>query len=125
MKIQTHKDEIVKVETKYLDDADVVLVSYGSVARSTIHAVKAAREKGLKVGYLRLITIWPFPDDAVNKVAKKVNNIIVLENNMGQVVNEVKRIVGGKANVEFLPPQLIGAIHEPSYILEKLEEVCK
>jgi len=123
MKIRKHRDEIVKVETKYLEDAEVALLAYGSVARSALYVVKWAREEGLKVGYVRLITLWPFPDDVILDVAKKVNKIMVLENNMGQIVNEVERVVGGGAEVMFLPPRIIGTIHEPSYTMEKLKEV--
>ena len=123
MKIQKHRDEIVKVETEHLEDAEVALLAYGSVARSALHVVKWARREGLKVGYVRLITLWPFPDDVILDVARKVNKIMVLENNMGQIVNEVRRVVGGEAEVEFLPPRILGTIHEPSYTMEKLKEV--
>lgn len=125
MKIRKHRNEIVKVETRYLDDAEVVLVAYGSVARSALYVVKRAREKGLKVGYVRPITLWPFPDDAILNVAKKAKKIMVMENNMGQIVNEVRRVAGGTAEVMFLSPRILGTIHEPSYVLEKLNEVCK
>ena len=125
MKIQKHRNEIVKVETKYLEDADVALLAYGSVARSALYVVKWAREEGLKVGYVKLITLWPFPDDVILDVARKVNKIMVLENNMGQIVNEVRRVVGGEAEVRFLPPRILGTIHEPSYTMEKIKEVYK
>jgi 2-oxoglutarate ferredoxin oxidoreductase subunit alpha len=123
MKIQKHRKEIVKVETRHLEDAEVALLAYGSVARSALHVVKWARGEGLKVGYVRLITLWPFPDDVILDVARKVSKIMVLENNMGQIVNEVRRVVGGEAEVEFLPPKILGTIHEPSYTMEKLKEV--
>jgi len=125
MKIRKHRNEIVNVETKYLEDAEVALLAYGSVARSALHVVKWAREEGLKVGYVRLITLWPFPDEVIRDVARKVNKIMVLENNMGQIVNEVARVVGGEAEVKFLPPRILGTIHEPSYTMEKLKEVYK
>ena len=124
-KILKHRNEIVKVETRYLDDAEVVLLSYGSVARSALHAVKSARKEGLKVGYVRLITLWPFADDVIRNVAKKVDNIVVLENNMGQIVNEVLRVAGCMAKVEFLPPRVLGTIHEPPYVMTKLKEICR
>jgi len=119
-KIERHKKEIVKVEQKYVEDAEVVLLAYGSVARSALHAVKQARKEGQKIGYVRLITLWPFPDEVVYDLAKNVEKIVVLENNMGQIVREVKAAVEGKTEVEFLPPRVLGTIHEPAYILEKL-----
>jgi len=124
-KIRKHRNEIVKVETKYLEDAEVALLAYGSVARSALHVVRWARREGLKVGYVRLITLWPFPDDIILDVARKVNKIMVLENNMGQIVNEVRRVGGGEAEVTFLPSKILGTIHEPSYTMEKLKEVYK
>ena len=122
MKIRKHRNEIVKVETRYLDDAEVVLIAYGSVARSALYVVKRAREEGLKVGYVRLIMLWPFPDDQILDVARKVKKIMVLENNMGQIVNEVRRVADGIVEVKFLSPRILGTIHEPSYVMEKLKE---
>lgn len=124
-KIRKHRNEIARVETAYLDDAEVVLLSYGSVARSAHYATECARREGLKVGYVRLITLWPFADEAILNVAKKVRKIIVLENNMGQVVNEVARVAGNKAEIEFLPPRIIGSLHEPDHIMKRLKEVYK
>ena len=120
LKIQRHNKDIVKVETKNLDEAEVVLLSYGSVARSAKHVINQARQEGLNIGYVRLVTLWPFPDDEILNLARKVDKIMVLENNMGQVVNEVKRVVGCEAEVKFLPPRLLGTIHEPAYIMENL-----
>jgi 2-oxoglutarate ferredoxin oxidoreductase subunit alpha len=125
MKVQNHKNEIVKVETKYLDDAEVVLLAYGSVARSALHVVKQARKEGLKVGYVRLITLWPFADDAICSIARKVEKIVVLENNMGQIVNKVREVVAGETEVEFLPPRILGTIHEPKHVMDSLRRLYK
>lgn len=124
-KIQKHKDEIVKVETRYLDDAEVVLLAYGSVARSALHVVKWARRDGLRVGYVRLITLWPFADDTIRDVASRVEKIVVLENNMGQIVSKVKEVVSGETEVEFLPPRILGTIHEPIYVMKNLRRLYK
>ncbi|MEM3703057.1 MAG: 2-oxoacid:acceptor oxidoreductase subunit alpha [Candidatus Bathyarchaeia archaeon] len=124
-KIQKHKDNIVKVEIKYLEDAEVALLAYGSVARSAVHVVKFARKEGLKVGYVRLITLWPFADAAIGDVARKVGKIMVLENNMGQIVNKVREVAAAHAEVEFLPPRILGWIHEPKYVMNYLRRLCK
>jgi 2-oxoglutarate ferredoxin oxidoreductase subunit alpha len=124
-KIHKHIDDIVKIETRYLDDSKVLLLSYGSVARSALHAVKLARKAGLKVGHVKLITLWPFPEKLISNIINKgeVEKIIVLENNMGQIVNEVKRVLHKDIEVKFLPPEILGTIHDPMYILENLKRI--
>ena len=107
--------EIQLVETMMVDDAEVVIVAYGCVARSAKQAVTELREKGVKVGLLRLITIWPFPRRALEPIAQKVEKFIVPEMNMGQISREVLRVNAGRAKVvkvnridgEMLTPQEI------------------
>jgi len=124
-KIEKHKNEIIKVETKDIDDAEIVLLAYGSVARSALHAVKTVRAEGLNVGFVRLVTLWPFAEDIVSDIARKVEKILVLENNMGQIVDKVKEVASNEAEVEFLPPKTLGAIHEPRYVEEYLRGFFK
>ncbi|MEM2082960.1 MAG: 2-oxoacid:acceptor oxidoreductase subunit alpha [Candidatus Micrarchaeia archaeon] len=121
-KIHKHIDDIVKIETRYLDDSKVLLLSYGSVARSALHAVKLARRIGLKVGYVRLITLWPFPEKIISNIINSVEKIIVLENNMGQIFNEVRRVSHKDIEVKFLPPDILGTIHDPLYIMNNLRK---
>jgi 2-oxoglutarate ferredoxin oxidoreductase subunit alpha len=90
-KIRKNADKIIKVEEVMLEDADMVAVAYGIVARATLSAVRKAREKGIKAGLLRLITLWPFPEKQVAKIAKQAKAIIVPEMNCGQLVREVER----------------------------------
>ena len=107
--------EIQLVETMMVDDAEVVIVAYGCVARSAKQAVTELREKGVKVGLLRLITIWPFPRRALEPIAQKAKKFIVPEMNMGQISREVLRVNAGRAKVvkvnridgEMLTPQEI------------------
>jgi len=98
-KIENNKRSIWKNEEVYLDDASIGVVSYGSIARSARYAVNDARERGIKAGLLRPLTIWPFPDDAISELAGKVKVIIVPEMNLGQVIHEVTRIANGKCEV--------------------------
>jgi 2-oxoglutarate ferredoxin oxidoreductase subunit alpha len=90
-KIRKNADKIIRVEEVMLDDADVVVVAYGIVARAALSAVRKAREKGIKAGLLRPITLWPFPEKHVAKIAKQAKAIVVPEMNCGQLVREVER----------------------------------
>lgn len=99
-KIDNHLDEILRWEEIELDDAEVALVAYGSTARSAAHAVSLAREQGMKLGLLKLLTIWPFAEAVVSRLADRVERIIVPELNLGQIRLEVERISAGRAAVE-------------------------
>jgi len=90
-KIRKNADKIIRVEEVMLEDADVVVVAYGIVARAALSAVKKAREEGIKAGLLRPITLWPFPEKNVAKIAKQAKEIVVAEMNCGQLVREVER----------------------------------
>jgi len=98
-KITTNRKEIIQLEKEKLRGAEVVVVSYGISARTSLWPIEQARKEGIKVGYLRLITVWPFPEDFISKLAEKVSTFIVPEINMGQMVREVERCAAGKAEV--------------------------
>jgi 2-oxoglutarate ferredoxin oxidoreductase subunit alpha len=101
-KIAIAQDEITHYDEFFMDDAEYAVIAYGGTARTAYAAVEAARAKGLKVGMVRLMTIWPFADKVVKQVAEKVKGILVPELNYGQLVNEVERAAGGKAVVKLL-----------------------
>ena len=98
-KVRNHKDVFSRYEELATDDAEVILVAYGSPSRVLKSAVKAAREQGLKVGGIRLVSIWPFPDDAFSRKAKYLS---VELNYDGQLVREVQRAVPKDSRVHFL-----------------------
>lgn len=98
-KINANRKEIIQVEKSKLRGAQVVVVSYGISARTSLWPIEQARKEGIKVGYLRLVTVWPFPDDIIRKLAEKVDAFIVPEINMGQISREVERCAEGKAKV--------------------------
>jgi len=123
-KILKHKDEIVLVERDY-EGAEIVLVSYGAVSRAAAMAAALARREGIPVGTLRLITVWPFPGEEIEKMARKATRVIVLENNLGQLYPYIKAEAAHYAEVSFLPPSIIGQIHDPEEILKKIREVAK
>jgi len=105
IRLQKKYREIEKNEVKYeainCDDADYIITAYGLVARICTKAAQLAREKGLKVGILRPITLFPFPYSVINKYADKVRGILDVEMNSGQMVEDVKLAVNGKIPIEF------------------------
>lgn len=117
-KIGKNADKIIRVEEVMLDDADVVVVAYGIVARAALSAVRKAREKGVKAGLLRLVTLWPFPEKQVARVAKQAKKIVVAEMNCGQLVREVER-AAKETPVSFLS-KLGEEPHTPMEILESI-----
>lgn len=98
-KVEDRVEEIARYEEVMLDDAEIVIVAYGSVARSAKYALKRARAQGKRVGLLKLNTVWPFPKKHISEVAQGVRKILVPEMNMGQIVIEVERAALGKAEV--------------------------
>jgi 2-oxoglutarate ferredoxin oxidoreductase subunit alpha len=118
-KIDRHLDEICMWEEDGLEDARLVVVAYGSTARSARQAIKIARARhGRKVGLLRLKTLWPFPEAAVERAAENAQRVIVVEMNLGQMALEVERIVGrqkvlrvGRADGQIVTPgQIVDAM---------------
>jgi 2-oxoglutarate ferredoxin oxidoreductase subunit alpha len=118
-KIRKNADKIIRVEEVMLEDADVVVVAYGIVARAALSAVKKAREEGIKAGLLRPITLWPFPEKKVAKIAKQAKKIVVAEMNCGQLVREVER-QAKETPVAFLS-KLGEDPHTPMEILEAIK----
>ncbi|MGB9778212.1 MAG: transketolase C-terminal domain-containing protein, partial [Candidatus Bathyarchaeales archaeon] len=116
--IRKNADKIIKVEEVMLDDADVVVVAYGIVARAALSAVRKARAEGIKAGLLRPITLWPFPEKRVAKIAKQAKAIVVPEMNCGQLVREVER-AAKETPVAFLS-KLGEEPHTPMEILEAI-----
>jgi len=120
-KITDDIDKLTNVEKLYLDDAKTVFVTYGASARPAESAMEMARAKGKKVGMLRLKLVWPFPVKEIQKLAKKVDKIIVPEMNLGQIVHPVREYVDGKCKV-VSAPKIGGEMHLPSELYKYLEE---
>jgi len=123
-KIRAHTTEISTVQKLMLDDADIALVAYGSCARTAEYVVKHAREKAIRAGLLRLVGLWPFPRETVQEALRSVAKVIVLENNLGQIFPEVERVTAEGSEILFLPPETIGTLHRPAYVLEHVLEVA-
>ena len=120
-KIRRNSDKITRIEALMTDDCEVLVVAYGIAARSAATAVKQARERGLKAGLLRLVSLWPFPDKLLEKMAEDAKAVIVAEMNYGQLVREVERAVKPKP-VRFLP-KLGENPHTPGEILEAIRRI--
>ena len=105
-KIRENHDRIVEFEENYLEDADIAVVAYGTTSRPAAGAVLKARSEGKKIGILRLITIWPFPEDKIRELGNKVKKIFVPEMNLGQLSREVERFV----NCEVISVPKIGGV---------------
>ncbi len=122
-KIRNNRDDIIQVEDRYLDDAEVVVVSYGISARTSLWPIEQARAEGLRVGYLRLITVWPFPEEQVRALAKDVRAFVVPEINMGQIVREVERCACGQTQV-WSATCAGGDILEPQHVLNVIRQAA-
>ena len=102
------------------DDADIVLVAYGASSRVARSAVNKAREKGIKAGLVRPITLWPFPTEALNRAASHAKSFLAVEMSMGQMVDDVKLAIDCKVPVHFYG-RTGGMIPTPAEVLEQIE----
>jgi 2-oxoglutarate/2-oxoacid ferredoxin oxidoreductase subunit alpha len=121
-KIEVNKEDILSWEEEGTEDADVIIFAYGCVARAAKTAIKILREKGLKVGLFRPITVWPFPEERLIELSKKTKMIIAPEMNLGQMVLEVERLCNKHTKIERLN-KVNGEIIYPEEIISKIEEV--
>ena len=121
-KIQGHTQEITRIKEFFTDDADCLLVSYGSSARTALHVVENRRARGERLGLLELHTLWPFPSDIVRKRCASANSVLVVEMNMGQIFQEVKKAVDDPGKV-FLANQIDGSFITPTDVLNILRIV--
>lgn len=124
-KLQAKYREIEENETRYeminCEDADYIFVAFGSSARICQKSMQLAAEKGIKVGLIRPITLWPFPEKIINEMADKVKGFLSVELNCGQMVEDVRLAVNGKTKVEWYG-KFGGMIHSPEDVLNALEE---
>ncbi|MBU1344779.1 MAG: 2-oxoacid:acceptor oxidoreductase subunit alpha [Proteobacteria bacterium] len=114
-KIENNVNDICLYKEYWMDDAEYILISYGSSARSAIHMARNRRARGVKIGVLELQTLWPFPSDMVREKCAGAKAVIVVEMNMGQVVTQVKNSVDNPNSV-FLANRVDGELISPSDI---------
>jgi len=123
-KIEDDAEKLRRVEEAFLEDAEWVVISYGSPARAARSSVQQARDRGLKVGFLRLITLWPFPDAYLRALAASVEGFLVCEMSMGKLVREVERASAGKCAVDLFSKPGVEP-HLPQEISERLEKLAR
>ena len=125
LRFQAKYREIEKNEVRYeaidCDDADYIIVAFGSLARICLKAQEMAREEGIKVGILRPITLWPFPSEVIAEYAKRVKGIISIELNAGQMVEDIRLAVNGAIDVKFYG-RLGGIVPTPDEILDVIKK---
>ena len=123
-KVLENADVIVEFDEDGLDDAEVVVLSFGITARVARMATQIARRQGIKVGFLRLVVLWPFPEKRIRALAESVRGFVVPEINLGQMVLEVERCAGGKVRTVSVP-HAGGGVHDPRSIVDAISEIVQ
>ena len=121
-KLEHRADTIAHYKEYFTEDAEVILISYGSSARSSLQMVEDRRKRGVKVGLLELQSLWPFPGETVRKKCEGRSHVLVVEMNMGQICQEVKKVVSKPEKV-FLANRLDGVFISPGDILRLLNMI--
>ena len=123
-KIKDNADKIIHLKEADIDNAEILVMSYGITSRVSIKAVQEAKKAGIKVGTMQLKTVWPFPEKRLKELAGKVKAIVFPEINAGQVVLEAERVVADKCKVVSVP-HYGGWVHDPNVILNAIKEAAK
>ena len=123
-KIENNREDIIEIEEDGIDGAEVVVCSYGISARISKFAVERARQEGINAGMLKFITVWPFPEQTIRNIARRVKAFVVPELNSGQIALEVERCAGGAAET-VLVPHMGGGVHRPETILEAIRKAVR
>jgi 2-oxoglutarate/2-oxoacid ferredoxin oxidoreductase subunit alpha len=119
-KIILNEEKVRHIEEDGVEGADIIVLSYGITSRVVLPAIKRARREGIKVGHIRLITVWPFPEKLIRELSKQIKAFVVPELNLGQIVLEVERCAGGNANTVSVP-HAGGSVHDPDEIFEAIK----
>lgn len=123
-KIENNKEDIVITREYSLEDAEYAIITFGCSTRSALGAMEIARSQGGKVGVLQLVTVWPFADDQVKEVCRKVKGVIVPELNLGQIIREVQRV--NDSNIPVIGVNKVNSLPITPYeILQSIKEVKK
>ncbi len=123
-KYENMKRSEVKVDTDNLEDAEVALVGYGTSARICREAMETARKKGMRVGLIRPITLWPFPEKVIAENVEKLKAFLVLEMSLGQMVEDVRLAADGKCPVYFYG-RPGGGIPEVDVVVDRIERILR
>lgn len=123
-KLKVNAERIIEVKEDMIEGADIVVLTYGISSRTAVPAIDQARKEGLKVGHLRLVTVWPFPERMIAELASRIKAFVVPELNFGQIALEVERCAGGRARV-YLVPHAGGTVHQPKEIYAAIKKSVK
>ena len=123
-KIEKAKEKIIMTKSFRMEDAEIAIITFGGSVRSGLEAMTRARAENKKVGLFQIITMWPFPDEAVAQICDNVKTVLVPELNMGQVIREVERNNKGQAKVIGIN-RVDGESITPYQILDKINEVAE
>ncbi|MBA7710154.1 2-oxoglutarate oxidoreductase subunit KorA [subsurface metagenome] len=121
-KIRENRDKICRTESYHLNDANIALIAYGSEIRPALDAVEMARENGMKVGLLKLETVWPVPETQIREVAKQCSTVLAVEMNIGKYAIEIERLCAGLCRVVRVTKNR-GLVHSPEEIYRMIKEV--
>jgi 2-oxoglutarate ferredoxin oxidoreductase subunit alpha len=122
-KIRNNAEDIIRLEESETEDADVVVVSYGITSRVAVKAIEMAKADGIKVGHLRLISVWPFPERRIRELSARVKAFVMPELNYGQMFFELRSAAHG-ATRSYLVPHGGGTVHDPEVICGKIKEAA-
>mgnify|MGYP002523287412 CR=1 FL=1 len=117
-----NRDEISSVFHQFCDDADTIVISYGSPIRAAIEAVLKIRKEGKKVGYIKIDTPWPFPEKQILELTEGAKRVVVIEMNLGQMYYEVDRLLKDKIPVHFMG-KIGGLLPTPEEIISQINRV--
>jgi 2-oxoglutarate/2-oxoacid ferredoxin oxidoreductase subunit alpha len=123
-KVALHRDDIVRTQGFFLDDAKTVLIAYGSESRPALDAVKEARAKGIKAGLLKLDTVWPVPEEQIRAVAEQADTVLAVEMNVGRYAYEIERVCCGACRVVRVTKNR-GLVHTTQEVYGVLEEASR
>ncbi|MCP4567338.1 MAG: 2-oxoacid:acceptor oxidoreductase subunit alpha [FCB group bacterium] len=123
-KVRDHVDDIIWLDEQEVEGAEVVIMAYGITARVVQPAIAKARKEGIKIGLVRMITVWPFPEKRVRELAGKVKSMIMVELNLGQVYYEMERCAAGKCRT-ILVDHAGGTVHKPEEVYKAIKEAVK
>ena len=121
-KVRVNREQLYLTQGFDLEDAEILVISYGCTSRSARRAVREARAQGIRAGLLRLISLWPFPEELVKSAAANAKSVIVAEMNLGQISREVERCTGKPVSGVF---HAGGAMIPPEPILQAIREAAK
>jgi 2-oxoglutarate ferredoxin oxidoreductase subunit alpha len=122
-KLTRIREAEIRYDELHSDDADILIVAFGTTARICHNVVRAARAEGLRVGLLRPITLWPFPEQRLQELAEQVDAILVVEMNAGQMLEDVERVVAGRTPIRFFG-KMGGVVPLPDDILKALRALA-